>query len=70
MTQIIVFLDQQYQALKPHERLVTLKLDEVQIKPKLEYRSGEPGTEPDLKKGYALKKPKIFFARFARKKKL
>ena len=35
------FLDQQYQALKPHERLVTLKLDEVQIKPKLEYRSGE-----------------------------
>ena len=34
-------MDQQYQALKPHERLVTLKLDEVQIKPKLEYRSGE-----------------------------
>ena len=35
------FLQQQYQALKPHERLVTLKFDEIQIKPKLEYRSGE-----------------------------
>ena len=35
------FLEKQYQALKPCERLITLKIDEIQIKPKLEYRSGE-----------------------------